>query len=54
MIEAQAAGKISLTASMIQLNAPMVTTSGVVQVGGVVITPTIVATTYTPGAGNII
>ena len=54
IIEAQAAGKISLTASMIQLNAPMVTTSGVVQVGGVVITPTIVATTYTPGAGNII
>ncbi len=64
-IEAQAAGSVKLAApditlegASINLNAPMVSVSGLLQCKGLVQTPTLVAgnvlaTSYSPGAGNI-
>jgi uncharacterized protein involved in type VI secretion and phage assembly len=43
---------IDVSASMVSVNAPMSTFSGTVQ-ANTVITPSVVASSYTPGAGNI-
>lgn len=46
------ASRVSIEAGIVQVNAGMSTFSGVVQCD-VLLTNTVVATTYTPGAGNI-
>jgi uncharacterized protein involved in type VI secretion and phage assembly len=46
------ASTIDISASMVSVNAPMATFSGTVQ-GNTVITPSVVGASYTPGAGNV-
>ncbi|MEZ4434321.1 MAG: hypothetical protein R3F65_18100 [bacterium] len=46
------ASRVTVEAGIVQVNAGMSTFSGVVQCD-VLLTNTVVATTYTPGAGNI-
>jgi len=52
-VNVRAGGRVSVNASMVQVTAPMSTFSGVVQ-ADTVITNTIVAATYMPGAGNLL
>jgi uncharacterized protein involved in type VI secretion and phage assembly len=46
------ASTIDVSASMVSVNAPMATFSGTVQ-ANTVITPSVVGASYTPGAGNV-
>lgn len=47
------ASDVTISAGNVTVSSGMSTFSGVVQVGSVIITPSIVASSYTPGAGNI-
>ena len=45
---------VTLNATSLMVNAPVTTFSGLVTVGGALVTTSVVSPTYTPGAGNLV